>query len=541
MTLILHQAMTDLRANRWLVAAWAAMLAAACAIEALKLEASLAIPLFALSLGRVVLGWVLAIRIVHADPLDGTSAFWLTRPLSRRMLLAAKGGLIGMLLLVVPAIGAVVVFTTNGVAIGALPGILGQWLLIEALPLLPIVLVATLTRDVARLVLTLLAGLPAWWALQLSCWAWSMLPVAVGSVSAWQPIVVQAWLVVGSGVVVLCSVLIARQYLTRRTGSIAVAALVAALGITAIAALWPVQLMMSYRPSWDEPGAVAADSGWRGAGVIEARVPAESLRLLSDPDRIDRLVGDLRVEGLDDDVVVDLVNGRGTLRFPNEGEIVEQRRIWASGFNVAPGWLADEASRRHFERVLSARLLDPFPAALKGLRLVAFKPGVYAGRQGTPAVYDANITFDAYRVEIAAAMPLKVGAMGRVGDVVTTVLAIRTVPKQSRPVIEVRQVVPRILLSDGGLRVVHLLRNRKRSEVVLLAGGLVAVPLRELSATCILARRQVEIPNVRTAQGIAALDAAWLDDTELVFVSLERLGRFTKRLTVPNFVLPAAR
>ncbi len=53
MNLILHQAMTDLRAQRWLVAAWAAMLAAICAIEALKLEGSLVSLLFALSLGRV--------------------------------------------------------------------------------------------------------------------------------------------------------------------------------------------------------------------------------------------------------------------------------------------------------------------------------------------------------------------------------------------------------------------------------------------------------------------------------------------------------
>ncbi len=221
--------MTDIRAQRWLVAAWAAMLGAACTIEALKIEASLAYPLLALSLGRVVLGWVLAIRIVHADPLDSTSAFWLTRPLSPRMLLAAKAGLISALLLVVPAIAALVVFIMNGIAIATLPGILGQWLLIEALPLLPIVLIATLTRDVARLVLTLIVGLVSWWVLRLSSWTWSVLPVEVrASVSGWEAGVVFAWLVVAAGVVALCSALIARHYLARRTAGVAFAALVGA-------------------------------------------------------------------------------------------------------------------------------------------------------------------------------------------------------------------------------------------------------------------------------------------------------------------------
>ncbi len=112
-------------------------------------------------------------------------------------------------------------------------------------------LVATLTRDAARLVLTLLGGLVAWWALQVSCWSWWNLTVEFGAAMAWQSRVVHAWQVVGTGVVVLCAVLTARQYLTRRTGSVAFAALVAALGIVAIAALWPIQLMVN-RPSWDE-------------------------------------------------------------------------------------------------------------------------------------------------------------------------------------------------------------------------------------------------------------------------------------------------
>jgi hypothetical protein len=538
MRLILHQALTDMRAQRWLVAAWAAMLAVTCAFEALKLEGMLVRPLLALSVGRVVLGWVLAIRIVHADPLDGTSAFWLTRPLSPRMLLAAKGGLLCVLLLVVPGAAALVVLITNGFVPASLPGILGQWLLIEALPLLPIVLVATLTRDVARMVLTLIVGVAAWSVLQLACWRWSMLPIALSAVSAWESRVVQAWLVVGTGVVVLCAALIARQYLTRRTAGVAFAALVAALGIVAIAALWPIQLTVRYRPSWDDPAVEPASPEWHGAGEISVSVQEGSVRLIN-PGSLDRLVGDLRVDGLADDVIVSTAGGRGTLRFLDDGEVVEQRRTYASGFFVGLASLEDATSRRHFERVLGVRLVDPVPAWWNGLHLVAFKPGTFAGHRGRPAVYEATLLLDAYRIEAAATTALKTGASVRVGDVSTTVLGVRWQPKPPRWVIDIREAVPRILLPGSSLRVVHLLRNRKRGEAMVLsphsAGGAMHGPY----GMSVMATRLSYVPDYGAPRGVSA-DAAWLEDAELVLVSLERLARFRKHVTLANFVLPEA-
>jgi hypothetical protein len=538
MRLVLHQALTDIRAQRWLAAAWAAMLAATCAFEALKLEGLLGRPLLALSVGRVVLGWVLAIRIVHADPLDGTRAFWLTRPLSPSMLLAAKGGLLCVLLLVVPGAAALVVFIMNGFAPSSLPGILGQWLLIEALPLLPIVLVATLTRDVARMVLTLIAGVVAWGVLQASCWKWSMLSIQPGAVSAWQSSIVQAWLVIGTGVVVLCGTLTARQYLTRRTSGVAFAALVAALGIVAMAALWPIQLTVRYLPSWDDPAVEPASPGWHGAGDVSVSVQEGSLRLVL-PGALDQIVGDLRVEGLADDVVVRTAGGRGTLRFLDDGEVVEQRRTYASGFPLGLADLEDATSRRHFERVLGVRLVDPVPPWWNGLRLVAFKPGTYAAHRGRQAIYEASLLLDAYRIEAAAATALKKGASVRVGDVSTTVLGVRWQPKPPGWVIDVREAAPRILLPGSSLRVVHLLRNRKRGEAMVLSPHSAGDAMHGQYGMSVMATRLTYVPFYGAPPGVSA-DAAWLEDAELILVSFERLARFRKHVTLANVVLPEA-
>jgi hypothetical protein len=543
MNLILHQAMTDIRAQRWLVAAWAAMFAGACAIEALKIEASMVYPLLALSLGRVVLGWVLAIRIVHADPLDSTSAFWLTRPLSPRMLLAAKAGLISGLLLVVPAVAALVVFIVNGVAIATLPGILGQWLLIEALPLLPIVLVATLTRDVARMVLTLLVSVVFWSGLQYYCLFWSMVPLEFRAVPEWFWTVGRAWLVVGAGVVALSATLIARQYLTRRTASIAFAALVAALGITAIAALWPMRLVFEYAKAegWEEAQTASATSAWTGAAGISVTIPGGTLRTWTQtfPNARSNLVGDLRVDGLEQAVIVAVERGRGTLSFPKEGDAFEGRNVMALGSYVGPVGMVDEASRRNFERVIGARLGG---SALlvwgNGLHLIGLEKGVYEKHQVSPAVYEGDLVLDAYRVIATAAMPLKVGASGRTGGVQTTILAIRR--ESRRWVIDLREAAPRVVLPGESARTVRIVRNRRRGDSLVPWGTNRRVPPSALASTAVIAGRTAAVLE-RPPQYGGPIDEAWLNDAELVLVSFERLGRFTKHVTIPSFVLPPAR
>jgi hypothetical protein len=168
------------------------------------------------------------------------------------------------------------------------------------------------------------------------------------------------------------------------------------------------------------------------------------------------------------------------------------------------------------------------------LRLGEARTGVLSSPQASPATYDATLMFDAYRVRTPAAVPLTAGAVVRVGDVVTTVLSIRKEPKYSSWVIDVRLALPKVGLSRDGLRVFHYLRNRKRAEAIRLAGVPDRVPLAGLSSTCILAVRRTEIPEIAGS----SIDAAWLADAELVFVSFERVGRFTKHVTIPSFVLP---
>ena len=61
--------------------------------------------LFAAGFGLFLLVPLLVVRIVHEDPLMGTTAFWLTRPIPRKKLLAAKALLIVVLTLPLALLG----------------------------------------------------------------------------------------------------------------------------------------------------------------------------------------------------------------------------------------------------------------------------------------------------------------------------------------------------------------------------------------------------------------------------------------------------
>ncbi len=97
------------------------------------------------------------------------------------------------------------------------------------------------------------------------------------------------------------------------------------------------------------------------------------------------------------------------------------------------------------------------------------------------------------------------------------------------------------MLSGDSLRIASFLRNRKRGEATaVLPGGAMNKTLRWLSATCVVTAHVAYVQTHGLPPG-SSIDAAWLADAELVFVSFERVGRFTKHVTIPNFVLPPVR
>lgn len=547
MRLILHQALKDIRAQRWLVAAWLATLLAAGAMEASKLDVYVAaadsakqytVPpallLVALAMSRVLLGWLLAIRIVQADPLDDTGAFWLTRPLSRRLLMASKLGLLAFLFFLVPGAVAGIVFLANNVAPARIPFAVVEWCLFDAVLLLPLVLLATLTRDRARIGLALIAGVAAW-ACQVGVstlihyqaqWIWS----------DWQPAYRAMALTLsgyGFAIVTLSAGLIVWQYRTRRsafTGWLAMG-IVVVVAAAVLPRVW-------FDPLAERPAPVV-DNRWAGARNVSVGIPASSIAVSPFSNRTVRLVGDATVTG-SDDALIDVVGGSGALRVGDRGKTIEQSDVSSVSLDFLVRLaLGNGANRRVFERALGVHLVaPPFASSWNALRLANIRAGDYAEFQDAHARYDANLVLAAYRLTVSPPIPVRAGMAAGVGLRGATLLGAG--PNRRDPrcwSAEIRESDARTLLPPSSARLGYVLRNKRRGEAVPLLGSQNSHAVAQGLGSSFLT---VSTPAVLYCggKGTPAVDAAWLADAELLMVTIERLGTFRRHVVVPDFVLP---
>jgi hypothetical protein len=102
--------------------------------------------------------WLLIVRAVQGESLVGDRQFWTTRPYEWKKLLAAKTLLI-LLFINIPLLGAQMFLLAKAgfVPTPYLPGLLWMQLLLINLPLLPIAALASVTRNIAQGLLSLLA------------------------------------------------------------------------------------------------------------------------------------------------------------------------------------------------------------------------------------------------------------------------------------------------------------------------------------------------------------------------------------------------
>jgi hypothetical protein len=155
---VLHVARKDLRLSRWLLLAYAVVVAAATAATAEWGVFAAIAPLLRM-LGVVLLGTVLLASLVQADSPARSDALWVTLPLKPSAVFAAKLLVGAAVVIGLPLIGQLAGLRAHDVAPGDLPRLLGEsalsygaWLMIAAA-------IAALTRDLRSflLVLTLVA------------------------------------------------------------------------------------------------------------------------------------------------------------------------------------------------------------------------------------------------------------------------------------------------------------------------------------------------------------------------------------------------
>ena len=153
--------------------------------------------------------WLLIARCIHSERLVGDRQFWITRPYEWKKLLTAKMLFLAVFLYVPLLAAQWLLLLQVGLArFSALPELLYNLLLISIIVVLPLIALAAVTRNLARMTLALLGVLVALWLLI----ALSSLTLA-NSIAA--PV---AGIIAATLILCVCSAAVVWQYATRKAG-----------------------------------------------------------------------------------------------------------------------------------------------------------------------------------------------------------------------------------------------------------------------------------------------------------------------------------
>ncbi|MCP4147794.1 MAG: hypothetical protein GY757_08580 [bacterium] len=170
---------------------------------------------------------------VQSDPVVGSSAPWLTRPISRLKLFSAKMTLLLGLFLVLPLLGEFLRLWFSGLNMMYMPYALLEKAVEQLVFILPLILLAVLTRNITRYFLA--AALPLL-LLLLIYFSSQFREYLYGSLDANLP--ASKLLVIKLFIILVAAIAILYQYHSRKTIHTAIIAL---LGIILLPTVWNMQ------------------------------------------------------------------------------------------------------------------------------------------------------------------------------------------------------------------------------------------------------------------------------------------------------------
>ncbi|MDD2238002.1 MAG: hypothetical protein PHG65_12420, partial [Kiritimatiellae bacterium] len=202
---------------------------------------------------KIIAAIVLIPLLIHGEPLTGTTAFWLSRPLSRKTILAAKGLFIGLLLILFPLLVEVGIFAGNGVLVCHILLAIPEILIGDTALILQVMVLAVLTRNFARFAI---AGVVIYIAIMMLSVAVYISRLYFGGMDsmlfASEPgLVASRGLVAHLLVLLFGLAVVLNQYLTRKTGRSIILAVVGFALQFACSQLWGINFFAEEKAAPD--------------------------------------------------------------------------------------------------------------------------------------------------------------------------------------------------------------------------------------------------------------------------------------------------
>ena len=478
-----------------------------------------------LSLMEFLLLTVIIAQLIQADSLVGSTAFWLTLPISRGGLLASKSILLVLFVILPTLLVEVVLHFANGITVfdvfRSIPQILIFPLLLTAIPML----LASLTPNLPRLVFSGITLVAALALLNLAIEA--LYTSTTTNVYVWwsATIVLPLFVFLGSLLVIV------HQYLTRRTTLSTFLAASGVLLAVLIIFFWP----------WDILGFTAQRIEVLETGNVKARLDEETLTLNRSPrlqDSERSLRGNIVLDNLARDFLVTPTRISSHLSFPPDSVIrSETDHPFVIGF---PGF----SSRRLTEKRVAALtealgnvvflnseafiLPETFPVLLKTTEAHYNQFGQDRGS------YSAQVEFAVHKYQ-GTEIPLKRNSKyDRGSDHLRVVDVTREL---GRLIVTLDESGHNFIL-DEWKEVRYVLHNAPKREALIASRRAISltknVNLTPFPDTLVIKRLILEFVSPHNAPPI---DKVWLRTAKLVRVETRRVGRFSKSIQLDDLVL----
>jgi hypothetical protein len=470
----------------------------------------------------------LAALIIQRDSLVGTTAFWLTRPVTRVALIASKFVSLATVLVVVPWVVTLIAWWPTGAPVSDAVRAANAVAVEQGVVTLLGAMAACITSSLTHFVVAAVAGFALVGAAGgvvvpaiLRFWPF-MTPYG-----RWQP---DVFIVT---IFVLGLPIIGYQYIKRRERRSAAMVMVALLTAIAAGLAWPAEPLI--RPSGPVDQAVVNPEG------VVVSLDPETLIEQYRPEEVGGVVvprtqlsAVIIADGQSDAVL--LMATAIDSRLTYSDQTVSDRMTAAIGQVLVPRSSSRKNLVQPFQLARqaalgpSAVLASPAAAAIPYGRIaIATVPADLADRHmGEPAILDATVTFRAHQYRVRGVIPARPGARFAFPGSAVEITSVSLVPAGAA--VGFREAEIRSPLLEPTAFPQYCLRNTSRHEAFLLeAVRTTTMPL-TLSGMVTVRTGTWQVRVNGNASAGSRIDAAWLAGAELVRLELEDLGTFTRPL-----------
>jgi len=550
MNLVLHQVKKDIRHLQILLIVWFVLILIQSALSISNLgmvssDMALQVIFSVISLLVPVLQALLLIVVipllVQDEPLVGSTAFWFTRPLSRKTLLSSKSLFIVFLLILPPLLAEVIVLVSNGITLHHIMLAVPQIIMEKLSFMLPLLLLATVTRNFARFALT---GVVAYIILMLLGLLFSFIALYTGKAMEKAtniPLLLSG--VVISNIITIFSVvtLVIYQYLRRKTVRTIIAAGFIFVLVMVINQLCSWNFLKTKYVSLDEKNVEIENINF----VVDSEKLSvrDEVKIQLGQKRNKTIHSKLDVSGALVGHFVDIKELKSIrIDFPEDESIVSSLvQKWY--------WNYPRGAKDALQHVLNEATLVNVSNLQYGLfTLMALEEDNYVKYKKEKGTYSAQASCILYKYDIVAVLPLESGTRYDKGsdhavivDVLRETAGCEIILRESSANMmfdrKKAKNNPGYVVMDN-FKKIYILCNKKRGEAFLPEKNM---KIDFISVLSWQKRLQVNTQRLRYSsinnknEILPEINEEWLKDAELLYVEAVPIGEFSRQLSIEDF------